>query len=151
MKRSLIILTVLLLACPIFAQNDANIAGAGLRYDESLLMSIGYGTKITGGLWEFNYLDIGHYDALSVQLGYFMGFGDFTLGLLAGPGADWYDTPGDGSAALNYISGASGVAAHYWFADHWGIGAYGQYKFALAEGTLYPDGYTWGVGVSHSW
>lgn len=72
------------------------------------------------------------------------------VGLLAGPYADWLTVPADSTeivtqeVILNYIVGAAGGFLHYDLSDRVGLAGGGKYKFALEDGTAYPDGWTFG-------
>lgn len=130
-----------------------NIAFGGIRYDDGVLLSGGYGRKLgLGNLWSLSYANAGNYLDINTELAYFFqfeGFEGFHIGVLAGENADWVDTYNDNKPPITYIVSSAGVIGTYDFNDL-GIWGYGKYKFTLTpNGNNYIDGYIFGGGLSY--
>lgn len=146
MKRILIILIVLALSLPVFAQEKEDIFFGGVNKIDEVTMIIGVGIPLGSNLWSFNYATIGEYGSISTELGYMLGGEGFYVAPLAGFNADWFEFEED-EPIMTYIVGAGGLVAGLDFTDRLGLWAYGKYKFKLEKEIMYQDGYAWGGGL----
>ncbi len=144
------ILTALLLGIFIWGHPGDNEAQTrifgGLNYDEEVAVAVGFGTPLfqsaLGDVWEFSYVNFGleTYKSLTSEFGLIRTSIDKSYygGLLLGGNGEWLG----GENPTTYLVGATGLIGGY--QRFYG---YVKYKFALENGTLYPDGLTGGVGV----
>lgn len=149
MKTLLTALIIILI--PVSMAWSGDVVFSGVRYDDGLLVTSGYGTKVTGNLWSFNYANWGNYGDVSSELVYFIkpeGFDKLSIGLLSGTNFDFIDDYGDGEPATTYLVGASGLLATYTFSGNTGLWGYGKYKYTLEPASnSYEDGYAFGGGL----
>lgn len=147
MKR--ILLAVLILGTIVLnsgtTQAQTRMFG-GVNYDDEMALSGGIATPMfqspIGEVWEFAYVNFGleHYKSLTSEFALIRSSADKSYygGVLLGGNGEWVG----GENPVAYLVGASG------FIGGWKkFYAYAKYKFALENGTLYPDGLAGGFGV----
>jgi len=156
MKRLILLLAVLLLI-PVnvtFAQDTeatTNLAFGGVRYDDGVHLSVGYGKQLAGQLWTLQYTNLGFdYGSWNSEFAYFFRPNDkLYVGPLAGADADWINAAED-EPIITYVVGAAGAVLAYDFNDVVGCWGYFKYKFSLENDNQYIDGYATGIGL-HLW
>ncbi len=156
MKKLLTLLVVplFLLAAPSYAFD--NSAFGGVYYSatdgttEGPLYGGGVGHRISGSLWSYAYAKVGQYGTIAVELAWYplnFQYGDSTwgsIGLIAGPNADWLNYGGDDP--IVYMNTAAGVIGSFDVTPTVGFFGFGKYKFMLAD-TQYQDGWMAGIGT----
>ncbi len=143
MKKLLTIMVLLLLIGSAHAQT--RVFG-GVNYDDEVALAAGIGTPLFqsafGEVWEFSYVNFGleEYKSLTSEFGLIRTSADKSYygGVLLGGNGEWIG----GENPTTYLVGASGFIGGY--GKFYG---YAKYKFALENGTLYPDGLAGGFGV----
>ncbi len=139
--------------CVCSAQAET-LAFGGVRYQDAVKLSVGVAEHLTGSLWTFNYVDLGHYSALNTELALITGLDDAGdggswAGLVAGPNADFGAESPDGSRSpLNYLTGAAGFVGGIWFTPKIGAWGYAKYKVELRDAVTYENGVQGGLGIS---
>ena len=159
MKKLLFIIAVLILLVipinPTWAQDTAdpvdNLIFGGVRYDDGLHLSAGYGKQLSGQLWTLQYTNLGFdYGSWNSEIVYFFRPSDnLYIGPLAGADADWINAAED-TPIVTYVVGATGVIAAYDLNDVVGFWGYFKYKFSVEADNAYMDGTSFGAGL-HLW
>lgn len=147
----------LLLISSAFAQDPGALVFGGATYDkdDGIASIVGAGKDLGSNIWTTSRLTIGTYGggALETDLLYGIRLSDhFVLGLVAGPGVDWFETEGD---PISYMTGSAGTVFTYQFTrgsifGDWGVFAAWKYKFGVEGETLYQDGYVAGLGLAYA-
>ena len=159
MKIKILLFTVMLLALPIniaFAQDigddtESNLLFGGIRYDDGLHLTAGYGKPVAGQLWTLLYANLGfNYGSWNTEFVYFFKPSDnFYIGPMAGADADWVNA-GEGEQIITYFVGATGVVAAYNITENVGCWGYIKYNDSFETDNNYVGGTSTGIGF-HLW
>ena len=145
MKKILLTMALLLMIGAGSGEAQTRMFG-GLNYDDEIALAGGIATPIfqspIGEVWEFAYVNFGleNYKSLTSEFAVIRSSADKSYygGVLLGGNGEWVG----GENPVAYLVGASGFIGGY--GKFYG---YAKYKFALENGTLYPDGLAGGFGV----
>ena len=129
-----------------------DVVFGGARYDKqttTTVFHIGMGTGIGGGLWNFTYVDLGDHESqdASTEVAFFKGFGDISIGVLAGTDVDWETTQ---DVSTTYFTGLGGVIVAAKVYDKIGLWSFAKYKFSFESDNLYKDGMVFAGGIYFS-
>ena len=131
---------------------SGSVMFTGVRYDDGIVATMGYGHRITGNTWTFQYMDVGggleQRGSWSSEIGAFYTFKNsgLSIGGIAGPGVDWVNFErGDDENPVAYLIGSVGGILSYRLSD-WGLAIWGKYRFN-PEKNEYVDGETFGAVV----
>ena len=69
----------------------------------------------------------------------------FSIGLIAGPNADWINYAG--GDPIVYMNTAAGAIGTFDVAPTVGLFGFGKYKFKMVDNTQYQNGWMAGAGV----
>ena len=154
MKRSLIILTALLLAIPAFAQYEESPAShflAGVTHDrDGFGVTVGGAVGLGGGFYAASYMGKTNAGgtAIETDVVYLFTSGGFFVGPMLGPiDVEYLDETNDGAPPIFYFVHSSGLTAGY-SGDKIGIWFAAKYKAEYEESITFFDKWHVGAGVT---
>ena len=156
-----IILTLLLVILPLVlaAGERNNVVYGGVMYDDGMYGgAFGTGQQLSGNLWLLEAANVGYDKSLGADLVYFVKPASLigvipealSIGLVAGPGADWVNS--DNTETIAYLLGTTGGIVNYTILTNdlhsMGFWGYGKYFYELKNSDSYTSRWRFAAGIA---